>query len=135
MEWEFTPEQVVKGEVDYGFEEFRGDLYHEVVGNLGTAGAAEIETSFNLLFDLCYWQATGRPFDSFVAQHHHSPPVCDFLHGIRDAMTANIEMLGAILQRMLMAEVENGAQLEDSVVSVAASVRRMTAARPACAAS
>jgi hypothetical protein len=135
MEWEFTPEQVVKAEVDYGFENFRGDLYREVVANLGAAGAAQIEPTFKLLFDLCYWQATGRPFDTFVAQHHHSPPVGEFLHGVREAMAPNVDMLGAILQRMLITEVENGAQLEDSLLSVDASVRRMTATLPACAAS
>ncbi len=135
MEWEFTPEQVVKAEVDYGFENFRQDLYREVVGNLGASGATEIETTFSLLFDLCYWQATGRPFDAFVAQHHHSPPVCEFLHGVKEAMAPNVAMLGAILQRMLMTEVENGAQLEDSLLSVDASVRRMTTTLPACAAS
>ncbi len=134
MEWEFTPEQVVHAEVDYGLANFRDDLYREVGGNLGGAGAAEIETTFNLLFDLCYWQATGRPFDGFVALHHHSPPVCEFLHGVNDAMAPNVAMLGAILQRMLMAEVESGAQLEDSLVSVDASVRRMTATPPACTA-
>lgn len=134
MEWEFTPEQVVKAEVDYGFENFRQDLYREVVGNLGTAGTAETEATFNLLFDLCYWQATGRPFDGFVARHHHSPPVCEFLHGVRQAMAPNVAMLGAILQRLITTEIEGGAELEDSVIRVDASVRRMTMTSPACAA-
>lgn len=134
MEWEFTPEQVVKAEIDYGFEHFREDLYREVVSNLGAAGVAEIQTTFNLLFDLCYWQATGRAFGAFVAQHHHSPPVCEFLHHVREAMTPNVDMLGAILQRLIMTEVAKGAPLEESVACVDASVRRMTKTFPAGAA-
>jgi hypothetical protein len=131
MEWEFTPEQVVKAEVDYGFENFRDDLYREVASNVGGAGA-EIETTFTLLFDLCYWQATGRSFDDFVAQHHYSPPVCEFLHGVKDAMAPNVDMLGAILQRMIMIEVETGAQLEDGLVNVDRTVKRLVVQLPAC---
>jgi hypothetical protein len=130
MEWQFTPDQVVKAEVDYGFENFRNDLFKEVSMNLGAPDPVKIEATYNLLFDFCYWQATGRPVDEFVAQHHHSPPVCEFLRGVADAMTPNIEMLGAVLQRMIMSEVESGVPFEDSVERVATAVRRMSASLP-----
>ena len=132
MEWEFTPEQVVKAEVDYGFEDFRQDLLQETRINLGSSDPDAIESAYNLLFDLCYWQATGRPLDAFVAQHHHSPPVCEFLRGVAPAMESNVAMLGAILQRMIMAEVESGVEWELGVGRVDAEVRRMTAMPPAC---
>jgi hypothetical protein len=135
MEWEFTPEQVVKADVAYGLSDFRDDLFREVAGNLSGAGAAEVEATFNLLFDLCYWQATGRAFDEFIAQYRHSPPVCEFLEGVRPAMAANVDMLGAVLQRLIMTEVENGTQLDDGLVNVDTSVRRMTATLPDCATS
>lgn len=130
MEWEFTPEQVVKAEVDYSLEDFREGLYREVRINLGEPDPARVETAFTLLFDLCYWQATGRPLDEFVARHHHSPPVVEFLRGVGPAMEPNVAMLGAILQRMIMSQVERGAQLDDGLVQVDAAVRRTTAAMP-----
>lgn len=42
MEWEFTPEQVVKGEVDYGLEQFRADMLQEVKLNLEQMDDAQI---------------------------------------------------------------------------------------------
>ena len=38
MEWEFTPEQVVGCQVDYGLEQFRADLLEEVRMNHGRDG-------------------------------------------------------------------------------------------------
>jgi hypothetical protein len=131
MEWEFTPEQVVKAEVDYGFENFRDDLFREVSANLGAPDPAGIATTYNLLFDFCYWQATGREADEFIAQHHHSPPVCEFLRGVAEAMIPNVEMLGAVLQRMIMNEVESGIPFEESIDRVAAAVLHKSDSLPA----
>ena len=125
MEWEFTPEQVVKAEADYGFEDFRRDLRQEVFMNTG-GSEAERETTFDLLFDLCYWLATGRELDHFMAQYHHSPPVCEFIGGVAPAMDGNVKMFGAILQRMIMNEVESGTHLEEAVSIVDRKVKAVT---------
>lgn len=130
MEWEFTPQQVVKAEADYGFEDFRRDLYREVQVNAGGTDAVETQSLYDLLFDLCYWLATGRRFDAFLAQHAHSPPTCAFLRQVGPAMAANAAMLGAILQRMVMAEVERGLPLEDGVLSVHRAVEQLTSGLP-----
>lgn len=132
MEWEFTPQQVVKAEVDYGFEDFRRDLFFEVQQNAGANEPADLRATYDLLFDLCYWLATGRTFDAFVADHAHSPPIHQFLCAAGPAMAANGEMLGAILQRMIMAEVEGGVPWEDGLSHVHKAVERMTATRPRC---
>jgi hypothetical protein len=129
MEWEFTPQQVVKAEVDYGFEDFRCDLYEEVQMNAG-GDSAQVKATYELLFDLCYWLATERPFEGFLAQHAAAPPTCEFLREVAPAMAANAEMLGAILQRMIMGEVERGLPLEEGVASVHSTVARMSAGLP-----
>ncbi len=67
MQWEFTPEQVVKGEADYGLAEFRRDLKVEVQMNLATGMEAFAGQVFDLIYDLCYWRATGREFADFAA--------------------------------------------------------------------
>lgn len=129
MEWEFTPQQVVKAEVDYGFEDFRRDLHEEVKANVG-GDPLQLKATYELLFDLCYWLATERPFDGFLAQHAAAPPTCEFLREVRLVMASNAEMLGAILQRMIMAEVERGLPLEEGVASVHSAVSQMTAGLP-----
>ncbi|HEX8987941.1 MAG TPA: hypothetical protein VF816_08270 [Rhodocyclaceae bacterium] len=131
MEWEFSPQAVVKGEAFYGFGDFRRDLLCEVLMNAGGGSAEESRATFDLLFDLCYWLATERRFEDFAAQHHHSPQVSQFLHDVRAAMAANAEMLGAILQRMIMAEAEGGLPLQDAVARVHRIVAQESLSLPA----
>lgn len=45
MEWEFTPQQVVKGEVGYGLEAFRHDLMQEVSLNVQGIGEEQLNRS------------------------------------------------------------------------------------------
>lgn len=130
MEWEFTPQQVVKAEVGYGFDDFRHDLYQEVQMNAGTDDPSQLKDTYDLLFDLCYWLATGRQLDAFIAQHAHNPPTCEFIRTVHEAMLPNAEMLGAILQRMIMAEIEEGRSWEEGVANVYRAVEQTTAAYP-----
>lgn len=126
MEWEFSPEQVVKATVDYGFDDFRLDLYREVRMNAGSDDPARLQTYFDLLFDLCHWLATGRRLEDFVAQYRHSPPTCEFLLAVGEAMRPNAEMLGAILQRMIMDGIAAGEALDQSLARVEGLVAEKT---------
>lgn len=119
MEWEFTAEQVVKGQVDYGLQEFRRDLLQEIRMNVGTTDAAVVRATRDLIYDLCYWRATGKPFEGFVATFAHDPPTAQFLRSVDECMQANIEMLGAILQRLIMDRVEAAMPLEQALRDVA----------------
>ncbi|HEX9803280.1 MAG TPA: hypothetical protein VGB35_08480 [Gammaproteobacteria bacterium] len=120
MQWEFTPEEVVKGEVDYGLEAFRRDLFEEVASNLHGDDEAFVEQGFDLIYDLCYWMATGREFADFAATlTGESPLDADVLQAIGEHMQDNITMLGAILQRMIMDGVEQGLPVEQAVTRAA----------------
>ena len=119
MEWEFTSEQVVKGEVGYGLEEFRRDLMHEIRINTGNADGRALLDTCNLVYDLCYWQATGKSFEEFLAGFRHDPPTTEFLRTVNEHIAPNVEMLGAILQRLLMERVEAGMALERAIQDVA----------------
>lgn len=107
MEWEFTPEEVVKAEVDYGLEEFRADLLAEVKANTGEMDAMQQRKMFDVMYDLCYWVATGNDYDEFLATLDQDSFFPGFLGSIREHLTPNIEMLGAILQRLIMNRVED----------------------------
>lgn len=118
MEWEFTPQQVVKGEIDYGLNEFRHDLMQEVALNIPDLGNEQLEPVFRLAYELSYWLATGKDYDEFEERFQDLNTVM-FLRALREHGKANVEMLGAILQRMIMDGVEEGLSVSDAVAQVA----------------
>jgi hypothetical protein len=119
MEWEFTPEQIVKAEVGYSLEDFRRDLAAEVRGNLGPASPEQVAQTIDLLYDLCYAMATQGDMDAMLATLAYDPPTCEFLREMVEPMRPNAEMLGAILQRLIMDRVDAGMPLEQALDSVA----------------
>lgn len=116
MQWDFTPDEVVKGEVEYALENFRSDLKEEVINNLASDDEIFISHSFNVIYELCHWMATGREFTDFVATLPENELLdAHTLQGIKEHMRDNITMLGAILQRMIMDSVEQGLPLEQAI--------------------
>ena len=128
MEWEFTPEQVVKGEAAYGLADFRRDLAEEVRRNLPIDDQAGQARACALVYDLCYALATSEDFDRFVATYAYDPPACEFLRALQPVMTGNGAMLGAILQRMIMDGIEAGLPLDRAVEDASARHARIVAA-------
>lgn len=130
MEWEFTAEQVVKGDTDYGLREFRRDLGEEVRMNMGSAEAPQRLRTYNLVYDMCYALATDRELDDFLAAFAYDPPTCELLRELEPLMRGNVEMLGAILQRMIMDGVESGMNLERALAAAADRHRAVCDADP-----
>lgn len=106
MEWEFTAEEVVKGQADYGLENFRADLMAEVEQNMGGMEGVAPERVFEVMYGLCYWCATGNDYDEYLAGLDQDSFFPTFLGSIREHLEPNIVMLGAILQRLIMDRVE-----------------------------
>lgn len=131
MEWEFDAELVVKGFVAYGLEHFRRHLNEEVRLNTGVAHEVQHTRAFNLIYDMCYPLATDRKLDEFLSTDAHDPPTCQFLREIEPQMKGNVEMLGAILQLMIMDGVEAGMSLEHAVGSAAVQHEDGVRQRPA----
>lgn len=120
MQWEFTPDEVVRGEVAYGLGDFRRDLLEEVRSNLATDDETILRFSFDTLYDLCYWLATGRDLSDFVATLPADAPFDGpALEAVLTYMDDNIAMLGAVMQRKIMDGVEHGMPLEQAVESAA----------------
>jgi hypothetical protein len=118
MEWEFTPEDVVKGHSGYGLAEFRHDLAEEVRHNVGSDVEAFTRT-YHLLYDLCYALATDKDIEAHLAAYAYDPPTVQFLREMQEPMAENVVMLGAILQRQIMDRVEVGMPLEAALNEVA----------------
>ena len=119
MEWEFTPEQVIKAEVDYGLEQFREDMLEEVRINLSQMDDVLQRKIFAVMYDLCYWVATGGRYEEYLASLDKDSFLPSFLASIEVRLAPNIEMLGAILQRLIMERVdEQGIPLEAALKQV-----------------
>ncbi|MBI5901708.1 MAG: hypothetical protein HZB40_21125 [Rhodocyclales bacterium] len=118
MEWEFTPEDVVKGRCGYALADFRQGLAEEVRQNIGADGDAFIR-AYHLIYDLCYALATSKDLDAHLGAYAYDPPTVQFLRELAPAMEANVDMLGAILQRQIMDRVEAGTPLQSAVGEVA----------------
>jgi hypothetical protein len=129
MEWEFTAEDVVKGRSGYALADFRHDLAEEVRQNTGADGDAFVRT-YHLLYDLCYALATSKDLDAHLGAYAYDPPTVQFLRELAPVMSANVEMLGAILQRQIMDRVETGTPLESAVAEVADWHRQTVAEHP-----
>ena len=128
MQWEFSPEDVVKARADYGLEDFRRDLAEEVRINLPAADELQAQRSFNLIYDLCYALATSKDIEAFLGAYAYDPPTVDFLREIAPVMAGNVEMLGAILQRLIMDRIESGMVLEQAIEDTAAWHAKLAAA-------
>lgn len=119
MEWEFTPEDVVKGRADYGLIEFRRDLAQELAANLDHQDPAQRTRSFHMVYDMCYALATDKRLEDFLEAYAYDPPTCHFLSELKPYMASNVIMLGAILQRLIMDRVEARMPLEQAVADAA----------------
>lgn len=119
MQWEFSPEEVVKARAEYRLTDFRRDLAEEVRSNAPSADAVQQTRSFNLIYDMCYALATDKKFDDFLTAYAYDPPTCQFLTELKPHMADNVAMLGAILQRLIMDRVEANMPLEHAVQDAA----------------
>lgn len=128
MQWDFSPEDVVKARADYGLADFRRDLAEEVRMNLPPSDALQEQRSFNLIYELCYALATSKDLDSHLGAYAYDPPTVQFLREVEPMMATNVEMLGAILQRLIMDRIESGMVLEQAIEDTAAWHAKLAAA-------
>jgi len=134
MEWEFTPQQVVKGEASYGLAEFRRDLLEEIRINIPGADEQALDPVFRLVYDMHYWLATGNAYRGFEQGFHERPELVMLLRAAHSQSAPNVEMLGAILQRSIMDGVEAGASLDLALERAATSHQALVAHGPTPAA-
>jgi hypothetical protein len=117
MNWDFTGEQVVKGEVAYSLEEFRKDLYAEVRENFSDYDTKELDGIYQLAYDVCYCTATQRKLGELLAHCKKMGVQADlkYLMLIRDSNLNNIDMLKALFARKVSEFMDAGASGEEAL--------------------
>lgn len=130
MEWEFTPDEVVRADVNYELGQFRNDLWQEVRQNTGDMEAIQQRKIFDVMYDVCYWVATGNDFDAFLATLDQESFFPGLLSSIREQLEANTAMLGAILQRMIMDRVEGQSMPLDAALQEVDALHREITSQP-----
>jgi hypothetical protein len=101
MKWDFTGEQVVRGEVDYSLEEFREDFYLEVKDNFPEYDKKALDSIYRIAYDVCYCMATQRDLGELLKHCKKKGIKADmkYFELIRDSNRENIDMLKAIFAR------------------------------------
>ena len=117
MKWTFTSEKVTNGEVEYGLEEFRRDLYQEVKDNFSDYSKDKLETIFRLAYDVCYCEAIQGNLDGMINHYQEKglPVDMKYLELIRDSNRENIAMLKAVLASELAKHMQSGLSREDAI--------------------
>lgn len=117
MKWTFTSDQVMKGEVQYGLEEFRRDLYQEVKDNFSDYSKDKLAAIFRLAYDVCYCEATQGNLDGMINHYQEKglPVDMKYLELIRDSNRENIAMLKAVLASELAKHMQSGLSREDAI--------------------
>ncbi len=130
MEWESSATEVLKGDGEYGLAEFRRDLCEEIRGNLPGLDDPELDKLFRVVHDIHYWLATGNAFAEFESQFSDQPKLLPLLRAAHQHAAGNVEMLGAILQRLIMDGVSAGEPVEHAVQQATERHARVAVASP-----
>ena len=99
MTWDFTPTQVMKGEVDYCFDDFRRDLLEQVKHNFKEIKADKLENCFNLFWLFCHYQAI------MLSPEEIAEKLAMDMEGVKmmgEICEADGEMLAAVYQNLYL---------------------------------
>jgi len=120
MEWDFTPHDVMSGNVDYSVAEFREDMLEEIQFDIAELRGDDITKGFYsiITITLSTSLAFGKSIDSFLSsakKYFPSKQLQKYLTGnrklleeIKENNKENIEMLRAVIHRRIRDDVDKG---------------------------
>ena len=119
MEWDFTPDDVMSGKVDYTVAEFRRDLFNDIQSNIAEIPGDDITKGFYSIVTIviCTSLAFGKSIDSIITSiktYFSNEAVQklltnkDLLEKIKEDNKENIEMLRVVVHRRMKDDVDKG---------------------------
>lgn len=117
MKWEFTCEQVARGETEYSLEVFRDDYRREVEENFDDFDPEQLDVIYSLAYDVCYCCAVRKDLKTLVRHYTGKGVKVDlqYLELIRDSNLENIDMLKAIFAKKVSDFINEGLDAEASL--------------------
>jgi hypothetical protein len=117
MQWDFSREQVIAGEVGYTLEAFRKDYFEEIKANFSEFKDLETDRMFRIAYDVCYCVATNRELSELVKHLRKKKISSDvaYLELIRDSNIENIAMLKAIFAAIVSGHIKEGLSSRESM--------------------
>lgn len=120
MKKEFTPKQVMNGDVDYSLEDFLLDLFCEVKSliskdNFNSSSEGEQDSKFEktvyevfrFVSDICFQAATNSPILKLLLEKTKGEEK-ELIKGTLKSNKDNIDLLRALLMRQLAMKLERG---------------------------
>lgn len=120
MQWDFSREQVVAGEVGYTLEDFRKDYFEEIKANFPEFDDREADRMFRIAYDVCYCVATNRELSELVKHLRKKKVSSDvaYLELIRDSNAENIAMLRAIFAAIVSGYIKEGLSSREALLKL-----------------
>ena len=117
MEWDFSAEQVAKGEIEYTLENFRDDFRNEVRANFPDYDQKDLEVMFHLAYDVCYCAALRQDFKELLSHCRDKGVNVDmkYLELIKKSNSENIEMLKAVFAIRVSEFMDEGLNNRDAL--------------------
>lgn len=128
MVWDFTPTQVMKGEIKYELDDFRRDLFTQVTFNFGDQLPPEkTRLSCDLFWSFCHMGAIRLSLDEIekCLSGSHKSVSREFLKLMQETCQVDAEMLAAIYQNLILKFFT--AALKDSLVDENKAINRAIA--------
>jgi hypothetical protein len=120
MQWDFSREQVLSGEVSYTLEEFRKDYLAEIKENFPEFDDRETDRMFRIAYDVCYCTATNRELSELV-KHLRKKGISsdvEYLELIRDSNAENTAMLRAIFAAIVSGYIKEGLSSREALLKL-----------------
>ena len=100
MVWDFTPTQVMKGEIEYGFDDFRRDFLEQIKVNFGDRLSSErLKNCCDLFWVFCHLKATMLTLDEIGEKLSMGGEFVEMMSEICDE---DGKMLAAVYQNLFL---------------------------------
>lgn len=130
MDWNFSPLQVLTGEVVYSIADYRKDLKEEVLTTLANFSMDEYSTNFyiDFVYTLFYWLATNQTVLTYSRFIQSRLPddlelkktliSTEFLYSLEVDNVNFVDMLRAIITTLTLGFLKDGLSIEDSMTAL-----------------
>ena len=121
MNWDFTSEDIIKGDADYSLRDFEKDLKDEVKLNFPDLNEKELNSVFNFIFAVCLCVALDYDIRDLLDEYETIK--FELLEAIKYQNEENIDTIRAILQRAYLDFIDQGFTEKEAAAMLVRAIR------------